>query len=589
MLLGLVRLMGHRRWPLVLVALALLLSLPALGGGLALDDYVLRAKLTGDLPMPADWNPYLDMFRFTSGDPGEGRWLVQQGYAPWWMDQRMRAAFFRPLSAATHLLDRALWPEALPLHHLHSLLWYALLVLLGHRLYRRLSASAAAAGLAALMFAVDDAHYLPVMWLSHRNALVALTLGVAALLLHLRWRRRGGWHHLALALCALAAALCGGEAALGAAAYIAAYQLTLDRGPLVTRLTRLAPYAALLAAWAVIYSALGYGASFSGMYVDPLREPLHFFQVMVERLPTLLLAQWGGSVDAWMFLPRYLQLALAGAGLLVTLGLAWLFAPLLRQRAEARFWTLGMVLSLLPVCATFPMDRLVLAAGIGAFGLLACQVDQLGWLSPESAALVPRTRRWAFKLLLVANAALLPLLPLRMLAFQQLSGRVDEDARRLPGDRAVPQQTFVFLNGVETAYVYTPLVRKAEGLRAPRRTALLAPLLARLELRRPDRQTLVIRADGGYFVHPGERLFWGPQRPFAQGEQVSTVDHQVRVTRITDDGRPLEVSFRFKVPLEHRSLRWFYARAGHMVPFTPPAVGQAVTVQPAFSSINDFL
>ena len=51
--------------------------------------------------------------------------------------------------------------------------------------------------------------------------------------------------------------------------------------------------------------------------------------------------------------------------------LAAALAPLLRRDREARFWTLGMVLALLPISATFPANRLLFFVGLGAMALLA--------------------------------------------------------------------------------------------------------------------------------------------------------------------------------------------------------------------------
>ena len=61
---------------------------------------------------------------------------------------------------------------------------------------------------------------------------------------------------------------------------------------------------------------------------------------------------------------------LLGAWVFLTLLFAVL-SPLLRREPVARFWALGMVLSLIPICATFPMDRLLFFVGLGAAGLLA--------------------------------------------------------------------------------------------------------------------------------------------------------------------------------------------------------------------------
>ena len=604
MLARLAPLFSHRRWPLALAALAVVLSLPALGGGINMDDYVLRAKMQGFLPIRPGSTMELELFRFMPGPDAENRQIIQAGHAPWWADPQLKLSFFRPLSSATHVLDNALWPDVLPLQHAHNLVWLFVGVVVVALLYRRVCGSPAAAGLAGLMFAIEDGHYIPVAWLSNRNALMALVLGIAAVVLHCQWRAAGTrsiWR-LLLALAALAAGLLCAEVALGAVGYLAAYQLTLERDsagrarPLLMRLLPLWPHLLLVLIWGLVYTTLGYGARGSGMYVDPVREPLLFLQAMAERIPILMLGQWfHGPIDLWIFMQRGDHLAMTAGGAVGMLVLGFLFAPLLRKEAEARFWALGMLFALVPVCGTFPMDRVLLLPGIGAFGLLACQVRSMGWLGVRADKIASRpaaraSRRWIVGGLLVVHAVLAaPLLPCRVLTFRHLSDRMDADARSLAADAHTPQQTYVFLQAMETAYVYTPLVRWASGLPVPRRTATLSQLLPALTVSRPDRHSLVVRPEGGYFVYPGETLFRGSHRSFSPGQVVSTLDMDARVLEVTTDGRPDRVAFRFRVPLEHPSLRWFFIKDGHVQPFALPAVGQTRKLEAGIQLPRDMI
>ena len=52
-------------------------------------------------------------------------------------------------------------------------------------------AGTVAAGLALLMYAIDEAHAATVVWISNRNAVLAAALGFGALLLHDRAARDG--------------------------------------------------------------------------------------------------------------------------------------------------------------------------------------------------------------------------------------------------------------------------------------------------------------------------------------------------------------------------------------------------------------
>ncbi len=72
-------------------------------------------------------------------------------------------------------------------YHLHSLAWYLAVVALFGVLLRRFLPGALGA-LALLLFTVDDAHLLPVGWISNRNALISTAGGLLGLWMHLEWR-----------------------------------------------------------------------------------------------------------------------------------------------------------------------------------------------------------------------------------------------------------------------------------------------------------------------------------------------------------------------------------------------------------------
>jgi hypothetical protein len=105
--------------------------------------------------------------------------------------------------------------------------------------------------------------------------------------------------------------------------------------------------------------------------------------------------------------PRFLRLFWWAAVALIGL-LLWVIAPLLLRDRLARFWAAGTIFASIPVCATFPMDRLLTFVGIGAFGLIA-QFWEFVFVRSKGA---PRMRWWrlpalAFAWYLVIAAAIL--------------------------------------------------------------------------------------------------------------------------------------------------------------------------------------
>src|SRR5690606_2516055 len=121
------------------------------------------------------------------------------------------------------------------------------------RLYRNLMGPGVVAALAALLYVIDDARGLPVSWLSARNSLLTVLFGLLVLLYHDRFRRSGNWLWSAVATLCLCVGLLCAEAAVSVGGYLAAYALFLDRGPLLRRFLRLAPYGIVVVVWQVVY------------------------------------------------------------------------------------------------------------------------------------------------------------------------------------------------------------------------------------------------------------------------------------------------------------------------------------------------
>lgn len=147
---------------LAAVAIALLLTFRAVDSGLDADDYYRRAVLSGSPRFDSQLRGPQAMFRFLTGDPEHTQRWVDVGFLPWWTDPYIKAEFFQLIPTQTHILDYWLWPDRPELMHAHSLAWFALLVFLAARFYRRMLGATWMDGVAALLFAVEDVHATPV-------------------------------------------------------------------------------------------------------------------------------------------------------------------------------------------------------------------------------------------------------------------------------------------------------------------------------------------------------------------------------------------------------------------------------------------
>jgi hypothetical protein len=231
--------------------------------------------------------------------------------------------------------------------------------------------------------------------------------------------------------------------------------------------------------------------------------------------------------------------------------------------------------------ATFPMNRLLLFAGIGAFGLMAVLVEHAGLLRDPTGR--GRTGdQWIARILLLLHipvAAILLVLAVILLPVFNLV--FTAGAASAPRDAALTGQSLIFVNGQDLPCAYTILIRQlSDAEPAPRRVAILAPLLTHSTVLREDDHTIVIDAEDGWLEYPLDRLMRTMESPFAAGDRVETSLFTAEVRRITDDGRPATVAFRFRDPLEHPGQRWVWWHDGRLGDFAVPPRGRAVEIGP---------
>ncbi|MEW6430362.1 MAG: hypothetical protein AB1730_02535 [Myxococcota bacterium] len=361
--------------------LCTLVAIPGLRTGFVLDDWVHRGLISGAFTHASPWN----LFSFAPGDPERFWRLVENGPFPWFSLPELKIAFFRPLSSALVQLDVALFGDAPFPAHLHSLAWGLLLVAAAQRLYRKTIPGLAV--VAIVLFAIDRSHALPMAWLANRNSVVATALAAWGLVGHLSWREGGRRSGLVLAVLAWTAALCSAEAAIGALAYVPAYELFGRDGDWKTRARALMPAGLVGLAFVITYRLAGAGAWGGATYIDPIREPT----VYLANAPARLLAiagAWSSGIpaDLWLTRPEA-RPVLIGLGAVALIGwpLLWRWLNLEGEpEARAVRWlALGAALGVLPFLAIFPADRLLISSSLG-LAPLAALVLRAAW----------RARRW---------------------------------------------------------------------------------------------------------------------------------------------------------------------------------------------------
>lgn len=571
-------LVAHTGWRGVarVISVAVCCMVPALWAPLAADELMQARKLA-----PAQWGAPFPLggsgiggtFEFVSPLSGGVGPAVQEGFLGWWTLPGFKLAFWRPLSALTHLADFSLWPDHVWLMHVHSLVWQVLLFgLLARLLHRFLGPREAILALA--LYCWDDARGFTLGFIANRNALLAGTFGLITLLSHVRWRQTGQVRFALGSVLALAAGLLSAELAVSVTAWLFAYAWCLDPGPRSRRLLSLLPAATVVIAWKGVYMALGYGVVGSGVYVHPLSTPGLFAMRLAERAPWYALGQlFVLPSDLSLLLPTAVSHGLAVLGVVVFAGCAALFADLWRQRPEARFFAVGAVLSVVPVCGSFTSDRNLTFVSMGAAALWAM------WL----VARLDRPPTGLRRLLLggvvlvhlVLAAVLLPVRCLTTLAVDTLLAGVN------PPEESVPdlEDRTTFLAWVSTdAWSGFGRVRAiSAGQVVPRRTAALVMSEGPATYHRVDEHTLRIEV-AGFAALESQQMARSPDHPFAPGHTVSLPDVQLTVEHVDQDGRPCVILAKFERPVDDPTHLWQTETAGSFPRWTPPALGETTTV-----------
>ena len=603
--------LGHRYLPVVLAVTAFVIMLPALKAGLITDDLIHRAMLVEPSELPERLHDS-GMIPARSGRLstvlsslfGAGRTdsdvknLKDSGILPWWTYDNLRASFWRPLTSFTHWLDYRFFADSPAMMHAHSLVWFAAVVFLVTVLYRRLLGPVWLAGLAALLYLLDENNYFPAMLIASRNILLALVFGILAVLAHHRWRTTGSLPTAVAAGFFLLCSLLSAEAGIATFAYLFAYAVALDNTNWVRRGLSLAPGLIMIVLWRVIYNALGYGFYGSGMYLDPVREPLHYAWAVLQRGPVLLMGLWSWqSPDLLCFVNDSVR---AQAWLVSVVFLAVVFIilfPLLRTSRVARFWFVAMLLSVLPVCAVTPTSRNLVFVAIAGFALIA---QFIGYLLARESWL-PKSHLWrapAWGLCLILLIVHVPMAVAGRIISPKMTSFVIDTMKvtaQVGSPQGLENQDLVVVNAPNPlAFVFEPFARAYEGEPLPRATRILAPGFNRLEIIRTSNRSILLKAGDGnllqieqqcdlHFVNFFEQfnaLFRGDRFPMRAGEQVALPRLTVEVVAVDGKGLPTQVLFTFAAALEDASLRWvwFDWEDGCYWPFEVPAIGESIEV-----------
>ncbi|HEX2952714.1 MAG TPA: hypothetical protein VHR47_01870, partial [Bacillota bacterium] len=386
----------------------------------------------------------------------------------------------------------------------------------------------------------------------------------------------------------LGASLLSAEAGIATVAYLLAYLFFIDNEPWLRRVRALLPYLLVVVVWRMVWTGLGYGVANVGLYIDPIQAPFRFGRALIDRLPMLFLSQWGWPpADVSLVLgpdKRHLFWILACVFLL---SVFFIGLPLLRRDRIARFWAFGALLSIIPICTTFPSERLLLFVGIGAMGFISQFLvvvfrkndGNAKWGYPAVGLGV----FFIFVHLIIATPTLLvhsawPVGPKWVMGQFYI---------QTPFDQRIETQDLILVNPPEAVFALNSLLLwESEHQPLPRHLRVLASSRLRpVTVSRLDDRTLIIRPEKGFIAGDMDRLFRAEDHLLSLGEQVKLTGVFITINELNADHRPATAVFRFSVPLEDSSLRWLQWKDGKFIPFVPPRIGERVILHPGRLSL----
>ncbi len=588
-LLVLKRLLDTKQGLLVILLLAFVLTLPSVQVGLQMDDYLIEDKLLKDNGEPRSTPPIFSLFTFTPENPEAKQEMLTNGSMSWWNFDTIRLAFLRPLSELTHWLDFYLFNDAVWVMHLHSILWYVLVCFILYLVYRRFMGATWVAGFAALLFAIDNSHAIPVEWLCNRNVLIASVFGALALLLHHRYREKQWVIGLLGAPLCFMLSLGAAEAGVAFFAYLFAYALVLDQGARFQRFLSILPYVFIVMMWGILRVSYDFSAIQAGIYVDPLHSPFEFLMLIAERIPIYLFTQWvemDGSL--FMIIPSLPGLFLWIGMTLFVLSVLFLLRPLFQKDRIALFWFIGMILAIIPVCAVVPGLRNLFIVSIGAMGILSrfiyWKMDRerfvsIPWLWKKGTVIL-------FGILMIFNMLSAPIsLALNPFFFKQTNETILtkpvislSESTELDGKNIIvvnPPYAFVFF--------YIQAILKSHGITPPESCHALMAESRAFQMDHINNHTVEITVHGfpPHFVEYNPTIgihAYGSKA--IVGNILKTSIFEVVVLEVTDGGYPHKVRFTFEKKLDDPSVLFLTWDGKAYHPFILPGIGSTRVFNP---------
>lgn len=346
-----------------------LFYVPSIVCGFFADDWLHRLALD---QLPDIFNEQINLFGLIRSTD-EVIAFKRFGLAPWWTDLDVRINFWRPIPSITHWLEYRAFGHSTIAAHLISIAFYACSVFLVYRLLSRYLTAGIPLVLGVLVYAVDDAHALNIVWIANRNETIGGIFVLLALLAFLRHREEGGLKYGFLTLLAYIGALLSKESGLILPLFVLAHIVVFPEKPGQSLVARVRPFLGWLVALGAIsivflyvyFVVLKHGAN-TAYYLNPGKNPAlwaaNFFRSGFYHAVILATGVPLHVLSSTPIRDYPAAAALLGA---MTVGFWILVWKWLRTDRPLRFFVLTMIAGQVIVTTSFPDPRNLLLPSIG--------------------------------------------------------------------------------------------------------------------------------------------------------------------------------------------------------------------------------
>lgn len=269
-------------WILGITSVLLMLYLPTLWVGFLLDDHLILEKIQAvDQPL---LQRILQSYQFVTSS--QVKEAIAQGILPWWSSPHLNIEFFRPLTGLSFVFDHWIFQKNAMGYHLDSLCWWFLAILIWSQILKSIS-HRPIYWLSLFLLICSQVYFLPVLWIANRHALLALVFILSSIYAY--QHKALGYRYSIAALFFFTCALLSSEWSVGGIVYLILYACFFESNTHRKTMVSLLPFLIILFVYLIFYRYFGYGARESGLYLNPLQEPLTYLYTLGLRLPDFIL------------------------------------------------------------------------------------------------------------------------------------------------------------------------------------------------------------------------------------------------------------------------------------------------------------